>query len=389
MISINSHNIHARKKSNFNFKTNKEPSGKFKDKPEIYLNDMTPTEKKIMNRLLSFNINGYVCYISQSKLAAEFGVCRQYVNKCIKRLESLGLIENVYRHMHTSIYMTSPWFENKKRYRLLSKYFAVFFKLMVFLPPLLASASIPTQNHKATQAKYNNSYIYNSQYNFEDKHEEKPQTRKIESVANELRPRTWDFVKKLEGKKRVYVPRESLVMEARDLVNNPLILEAEQLLGLSNHGKAKLAAFLVDEGKSLKHALAVFRTCKGPIDNPYYFVKSIIEKIYVKNNLRPDFHSYFLLKEDNYFNPSESETNASRLIVPSKVAQKVPAAQPTYRYAYSNTDPGIKKEIQPDQELYDALTIYSETDKFKKLSVEFEQKPILEQLKVLRLKLGI
>jgi predicted transcriptional regulator len=68
---------------------------------EIY-SSLSRIEKRIFDRLQFYSRKHGWNYVSQSRIAAEIGCSRRWVNKCIKKLCDLNLISKKKRHAYTT-----------------------------------------------------------------------------------------------------------------------------------------------------------------------------------------------------------------------------------------------------------------------------------------------
>lgn len=75
------------------------------------ISDYSTATRNILNLLIKFSRCRSI-FFSQDYIANRLGICREWVNKCIKLLCQEGLISKIYRHRDTCIYKLGAIFRN-------------------------------------------------------------------------------------------------------------------------------------------------------------------------------------------------------------------------------------------------------------------------------------
>ncbi len=97
---------------------------------------------KLLSRLMGMSNRCKSIFIRQDTLARKLGCCREIINKWIKKFDEWGILNKVYRHMTSCLYIINPIFYNKsirEELRLLIKPF--FFLSVALLSSLGLSTS--------------------------------------------------------------------------------------------------------------------------------------------------------------------------------------------------------------------------------------------------------
>jgi len=94
--------------------------------PLYYCQSLNPIKIKILDRLLSFDTENKNIWLSQSTMAKELGISRQWCNQMLREMEDDGLFLSNYRHMRSNEYQVSSFFRSTKVRRLLAPLFRSF-----------------------------------------------------------------------------------------------------------------------------------------------------------------------------------------------------------------------------------------------------------------------
>jgi len=101
--------------------------------PLYYCQSLNPIKIKILDRLLSFDTENRNIWMSQTTLAQELGISRQWCNQMLREMEDDGLFLSNYRHMRSNEYQVSSFFRSTKVRRLLAPLFRSFKVLFLVL----------------------------------------------------------------------------------------------------------------------------------------------------------------------------------------------------------------------------------------------------------------
>jgi hypothetical protein len=88
------------------------PNIKIVRDPELYLRGLTDTQFKLLKYFFWMDLRVGKIYSTQSHMAEKLGVCRQYINKIIKKFCKDGVLAKVYRYRRSCIYSVSSFFKS-------------------------------------------------------------------------------------------------------------------------------------------------------------------------------------------------------------------------------------------------------------------------------------
>jgi hypothetical protein len=128
----------TRKRNQDFFSVDPQPIIEIVDNPELLPTKLTPTERSVLNVILSFANHNIDIYPRQDTVASLAGCCRITVNRCLKKFELMGLMSSSYNHLTSKDYRISSWFYLPGIRRILSK----FFKSLNWLPILVVTQLI-------------------------------------------------------------------------------------------------------------------------------------------------------------------------------------------------------------------------------------------------------
>jgi hypothetical protein len=124
-----------------------------------FFSNCTDTDRAVIGFLLSMSCKLPTLYFAQETIAQETGVSRGHVNRVIKKLAHLGLIDKIYRHMTTCLYVINSSFNDPF---ILSKLTPIFpwlktlFNILLIIPVYALSMRNVTQviNNKGFVSKF-------------------------------------------------------------------------------------------------------------------------------------------------------------------------------------------------------------------------------------------
>lgn len=120
------------------------------ENPAGYLDkNLNSGEKVILNHYLALSNTFENIFFAQSTIAKKTGYTREYVNKSLKKLRTLGLLDYNYKHMNTCDYKISSWFLNKE----IRDKLRVLFSSLKYLPLIWIIATQATNQRAFTQYK--------------------------------------------------------------------------------------------------------------------------------------------------------------------------------------------------------------------------------------------
>lgn len=145
---------HKTQKSQSQSKSHKSPSN--------YLFETIPsTGWAIFNYIASMIRTHETVYCSQAHIARKFGVTREYVNKLIKKLRAVGVLNAEYRHNRTSLYsLSSVVWDSEIRKRLV-KYCPW---LAFFAITLLSSSIVAHMNCRYTGGRKSTELLFSGKF---------------------------------------------------------------------------------------------------------------------------------------------------------------------------------------------------------------------------------
>lgn len=245
------------------FKTKQRPTiptpvNEFLENPTNIKDLLTFGQKRVFNEIIRVCRKYPNAWISQITIAAHTGYSRSFVNKAIRRIESLGLLSSIQRYNNSNLYALSSVFESPYVQSQLSHLFpALRWITLIILFPLLAH-SFRGNTGKDTLLYKRDMYISPTSY---------------------ISP----------GE----VSMNSPMLEAHDTRPiSPVVKELSQIVAMTTFGMIKLSAF-PDEAVVHATQMLIRRIGQknlGAINNPYKWVYSVANRYCGNHDLKPDWH---------------------------------------------------------------------------------------------------
>jgi hypothetical protein len=132
---------------------------------ESSLQSLDPTSIRVIDYLISYQNKGYKSiYPSQAKMANYFGRSREWVNKCVARLEKEGFISHIQRFNNSCIYFLPEYFSIRE---VRAKLYPILKSLRFISPFFLMMDLVIQPREQADFTLYKKGYIYNPGLNRE------------------------------------------------------------------------------------------------------------------------------------------------------------------------------------------------------------------------------
>jgi hypothetical protein len=137
-------------------------SYKFTRPSEEEINKLPPTYLIILNIIIRYCQQFDVVYVSQQTIADEAATAREVVNRAFKSFEEKGWITMDYRHMKTSIYHISPYFNFPDVRHRLGHLIPVLKSFLISC--ILSNFALAQAKPEVTLLKNSNVYIYKNSH---------------------------------------------------------------------------------------------------------------------------------------------------------------------------------------------------------------------------------
>ena len=212
---------------------------------------------------------------SQSTIARKVGCSREHVNRILRKLKKLGLVNYIYRHMTSCLYRLSSFFDQRETRQQLRKYFPILWYLPVIW--LMPNETVIDKN--ITQLKN----LYEDKIeNFENRHE----------IFDFNNFHKLNFDKK---EKDLDMKAFSEALDSTDNTSHNLnttfpdyIETSAPILKLTGYGKAYLSCFSIE---AVSFAFGKILAKDQLTGNPWSYFNKLLTGYYQDRNIEPNWHN--------------------------------------------------------------------------------------------------
>ena len=269
-LSYNNNDISFRHKSQQRKVTDVAPSNEqLLDNPVIYLNEnLTKAEKAVLNHYLALSNTFQDIYFAQSTIGKKTGYSRKSINKILKRLRELGLLDYNYKHMNTCDYKVSSWFNNKE----IRDKLKVLFSSLHYLPLIWIIASQASTQHLFSQYKY----IYKENISYKENRHEIFEFNNFHKINFEQKRENLDMSAFEQA-------IDSVLNESHNTPKH--ISSLQPILKLTDYGTRYLECFPLEALQFAATRTLVKRELTG---NPWSYFNKLLQIYCQERNFEPD-----------------------------------------------------------------------------------------------------
>lgn len=277
-------NTKSVKKNQVCKKNNFLPMREITDSPEKFFSHMPGKQLALLNALISWCMRYDTVYVSQSTLAKQVGVCREYCNEVIQKFESMGIVRRISRPWRSCIYVLSSYFAHP----------GVRSRLGFVLTSLRSFALVALFCQQGLKARYGG-----------------------ESTLYTINVIRYNYI----TKKHPVMKTESRGMERVVVEDNPIspVLRGMKELGLTKWGQIELSIF---PDAAFEYAYEIYNQQQNVRDAFRYFFRLCLHYCQI-NGIKPNWHIALRLRQ-LYKMPKEAPMTLTKHISSSPVYNKKP-----------------------------------------------------------------